>query len=929
MRSLSVKALLSVFVLVLALRIEAQTNPHTQIRWPANCNTANMVYTDSANTCIAAVVGPLVNPSTQINWPPSCNAPNMVYNFAANSCISTVVGITAGTTTNLPPGSQATVTQTGTYPNYVLNFGIPAGTPGGSLSYPGVTSDNNNGLAAVGGYSGSGAGTFGALIQGNRATIGGMPQGARFFGDSITAGNGSTASWIGFAPTSMGYAFRLEKAFGGVFTNDAQGGRQVLDQAVVMAQSVVPQLYGPTGVLMINTNDAGIYAGNVDLQTVTKRIDTFTHNFMAMPQGSITPAQGCTKSGTWTNDDTFGAGNAVSSTTNGNTLSCSTTPPAGSPGVVLACYIIADANTTSTFTLSIDGTARADPFESGTVWHGNGDNGAIILANGGTSAGPVCARFSGLSTGTAHTFLWTVTGTTGASAKVEPLMLMTVPAPSISNPNAMILGFPFPNASTTNYTYNAVYYAITQTIAQQAASDGLNVYWIDTQAAEAANTPISQILASPTTSVTPGTSGGWVSDNTNVSTGVSAVSYFQTGIPLVPVAASPACGQYAVNGSGTYTLNACDLNKPLRYVFTANCGAGTSNAVYAARCLTDTLHPNNMGHALILSTAESALANSGLLLRGASPDLTSSPNVAQPQTPKDWVTDNQLGLTQAGWNPGRAWVKSLGGVWGTTFVSGIGIVHIAPSNSAHSGWCYYPSTVSIPKTSTGLTCPVQIAINGGFYAGFSSAGNAMLYASPGGSLYLGLGGFGLVNVFTTAAWTPVTNATAGTNQSSPAHIMRAYTWTGTASATDDYIWKNTTSAGNQNTVLALTHSLNVCAPGPCSWSVDISGTTGINKLGTVGPVSITAAQTTATCSVSGTAIFSQPQTGATDKKVLISLQACNGTAGAGYTFPVAFVHTPGIFASSTVTAALVTSLTNSAVFITGTTSTGTIVLEDY
>jgi hypothetical protein len=94
-------------------------------------------------------------------------------------------------------------------------------------------------------------------------------------------------------------------------------------------------------------------------------------------------------------------------------------------------------------------------------------------------------------------------------------------------------------------------------------------------------------------------------------------------------------------------------------------------------------------------------------------------------------------------------------------------------------------------------------------------------------------------------------------------------------------------------------------------------------------LAITAAQTTENCSVSGTVIFSQPQTGATDKKVLISLQACNGVASPGYTFPVAFVHTPGIFASSTVSATLITSLTNLAVGVTGSTSTGTIVLEDY
>ena len=37
---------------------------------------------------------------------------------------------TIGTVTTLPPGSDATVTLTGTYPNLVLNFGIPRGADG-------------------------------------------------------------------------------------------------------------------------------------------------------------------------------------------------------------------------------------------------------------------------------------------------------------------------------------------------------------------------------------------------------------------------------------------------------------------------------------------------------------------------------------------------------------------------------------------------------------------------------------------------------------------------------------------------------------------------------------------------------------------------------------------------------------------------------
>lgn len=170
----------------------AQINPHTQIRWPTNCNTAGMTYNFNLNSCI--VVGPVGNtgdvqinnagawataagfnynfgtntlsipnlnvagtstitiPPTQVSWPSNCNSNNfMTYNLASNSCLDIRPNIAAGTTTTLAPGSQATVTQTGSFPNYVLNFGIPAGVPGGSLSYPGVISDGNNGLNIQGG----------------------------------------------------------------------------------------------------------------------------------------------------------------------------------------------------------------------------------------------------------------------------------------------------------------------------------------------------------------------------------------------------------------------------------------------------------------------------------------------------------------------------------------------------------------------------------------------------------------------------------------------------------------------------------------------------------------------------------------------------------------------------------------------------------
>ena len=110
------------------------------------------------------------------------------------------------------------------------------------------------------------------------------------------------------------------------------------------------------------------------------------------------------------------------------------------------------------------------------------------------------------------------------------------------------------------------------------------------------------------------------------------------------------------------------------------------------------------------------------------------------------------------------------------------------------------------------------------------------------------------------------------------------------------------------------------------WAVFASTKAG-QSLNLNGAMNVSSDTTNSPASTSGYITYSEPMSGKTYKKVIAHATAALGTAS--YTFPVPFTFTPVILTTSGLAAGVVTSLSTTAITITGVTTTGFIILEGY
>jgi hypothetical protein len=355
-------------------------------------------------------------------------------------------------------------------------------TPGVALTAANNTFSGANTFAGIVGTDG----TFSGNVAANTAALGGLPlaadvsyTGLNVYGDSFGLGYGASVH------TTYGYAYLLQRDFGGTFNNQSISGARAPDLSTHMFNAAAPSYTSnAASVIELGHNDAacGVTTGceNNYTHEMTALIAYRAIPLQYQIQFGSAPAATCTTTGTWTADtETFVgytalAGLALQTIVPASTITCTTLT--SSPYLYLGWY--ARDGFTASASISINSGAVTDTLNA------FGFNSQIIQSGLGTTQTVFANRY--FVSGGITTFTITV-NTAGAGNKFS-LYFAGSPMPSTSTamanltenpPRVFVTGTGYLPGFTTPDSSIAAYDTLNYNLASQFAADGFFVKYVN------------------------------------------------------------------------------------------------------------------------------------------------------------------------------------------------------------------------------------------------------------------------------------------------------------------------------------------------------------------------------------------------------------------------------------------------------------------
>ena len=376
---------------------------------------------------------------------------------------------------------------------------IPAPTTstiGGVKSSSAPTSQFMTGIDAAGGatYAQPAANDIANLNP-----VSSVSFGLKAFGDSISAGKGSTS------PATLGWVARLAAEYGVTESNLAVEGYTNVDMQTRVFNYLTPaDTNNPVVTMMIGANDVD-YVGNSYYNTAYKTHLFASAAFAALPsvdQITATDVNTVT-AGSWSNDATFSSITGKKSTTNGSTYTVNFWSASGVVYLFYGSYYSSGGN----FSVTLNSTPAADQITYQTVMTSQLQKANLAnpyLTSIAVTQGVAMARYI-VPKDTMMTMQITVTSATGAG---NPVTIYGVGMPQkrqrgLYAPRVFLAGA-IRQPDDTNAVATAYLDAANKSVAQTLQADGLNVNFVDIRQYLNSSTDMANVAVQNTPAVAPG-----------------------------------------------------------------------------------------------------------------------------------------------------------------------------------------------------------------------------------------------------------------------------------------------------------------------------------------------------------------------------------------------------------------------------------------